>query len=651
MADEIAQSNLSEKYAEWIVNNVDKKGTPEFNTVAAAYQDSLKLSQEPKASVEVAPAPAQQIQPQQFAETGGGAAMGRPINRGQLNVQPEPRPLESALAGATKSFIDPAVGAAQLVTGGNAGTSELAKRLGEQANVYSEANPVSYGTGRVAGAIMPAAAASKSINMLPSMQKLLGQSSKIAPYINAAGVGAATGALTPEETGKKDFELLKSELANTGIGAVAGGVSPVFGKLGEVAIKAGKSVVEPFYKMGQNEILGRALRQLAGNDADTAITNMRGAQNLVPGVKPTVAEVAGVPSLAAAQRAAMNASPEATNAMAQRQAQNIAARTNALEGIASTSRTSKYQDLRTKVADELYSDALKPLDLGKLTPEMTKQVEGLVKTPAINRAMAQAKENAANRGIDIADPSGSMRGLHETKMALDDQISKVKALADKNGGSASAELKSLQAAKNRLLGFMEEVSPTYKTARVNYERLSKPVEQLETIAKMAEKSTKSTDYSTYLGRFSNELEKAKKDGILSDRQVKRLQNIKDDLMRVEFAATAGKDRGSDTMQKLAYNNMLQQVNLPTLLRRHGLSATLGNVAARGSDVFYGKANKELTNKMSEALLDPRKAAALMKMTGKEAESQVSPEQANLARILFAQGGIKAFNALRGKENE
>jgi len=35
------------------------------------------------------------------------------------------------------------------------------------------------------------------------------------------------------------------------------------------------------------------------------------------------------------QRAALNASPEATNALAQRQAQNVAARTNALENIAS----------------------------------------------------------------------------------------------------------------------------------------------------------------------------------------------------------------------------------------------------------------------------------------------------------------------------
>lgn len=617
---------------------------PDGASQAEVIAQAQKLYQ-PKASVEVMPAP------DQFGETGGGAAVGRPRGINRTNVLPEPRPLESALAGATKSFIDPFVGGAQLLTRGNLGTSELAEKLGKEADVYAQENPVWYGSGRVAGALAPATLGSKAIGVLPSMERFAMELPKLAPYARAATIGGVGGALTPEETGKKDNELLKAELANTALGSVFGAATPLMGKAGDVVARAGKSLVEPFYKMGQNEILGRALRQLSGNDAETAIANMRNAPTLVQGSKPTVAEVAGVPSLAAAQRAAMNASPEATNALAQRQAQNIAARTNALENIATPTRVAKYQDIRNQIADDLYSDALKPLNLGALDEQMTNQIKGLIKTPAIKKAMDQAKENAANRGIDIADPSGSMRGLHETKMALDDQIERVKALAEKNGGAKSAELNSLQTAKSRLLNFMEEVSPTYKTARVNYERLSKPVEQLESIAKLAEKSTKSTDYSTYLGRFSNEFEKLKKENILSDRQIQRLQNIKDDLMRVEFAATAGKDRGSDTMQKLAYNNMLQQINLPTLLRRHGLAATLGNIAARASDIAYGKQNKELTNQMAEALLNPRKAAALMKLAGKEAETTVTPEQADLARILFSQGGVNAINALKGNSNE
>ena len=30
----------ADDYAQWIVTNADKKGTPEFNTVAAAYKEA-----------------------------------------------------------------------------------------------------------------------------------------------------------------------------------------------------------------------------------------------------------------------------------------------------------------------------------------------------------------------------------------------------------------------------------------------------------------------------------------------------------------------------------------------------------------------------------------------------------------------------------
>ena len=50
----------------------------------------------------------------QFGENAGGAAFGRPINRGQLNVQQQPRPLESALAALIKeAVVNPVLGATQ----------------------------------------------------------------------------------------------------------------------------------------------------------------------------------------------------------------------------------------------------------------------------------------------------------------------------------------------------------------------------------------------------------------------------------------------------------------------------------------------------------------------------------------------------------
>ena len=640
MAEE--QLNPSEKYASWIVQNADKKGTPEFDTVVQAYQ----LSKQPKASVEVTSANGTPLNTQ-FGVTGGGAAVGRPQGINRTNVLEQPRPLESAMAGATKSIIDPAVAGAQILTGGRLGTSDLAKRLGEEAQVYSDENPVWYGTGRVAGAVAPAMVVSKGIGVIPSLAKLN-------PYAQAAGIGAVQGVLTPEETGKKDLDLLRQQMFNAGTGAVIGAPTPILGKIANTAYGAGKAALEPFNEAGRNLILGRALRQFAGNDAEQAILNMRNAPEFVKGSKPTVAEAAGIPSLAAMQRASLNASPEATNALAQRQAQNAVARTNALENIASPTRVAKYQDLRSQLGDELYAPALnKAMDFSTLTPEMQKEVGSLAKTPAIKRAMGQAQENALNKGYDLGNPNGSLQGLHETKMALDQEINSVKAkLLRDNAGATSAELDGLKAAKDRLLGFIETVSPDYKKARETYARLSKPVDQLQTISNIADKATRDKDSTILLNRFSNELEKAKKEGLLSKQQLARLENIKSDMLRTDFANEAGRGVGSNTMQNLAYNNMLQEVNLPNLLRRRGMAETAGNMAARVKDVAYGSMNKRLTNEMAEAMLDPRKAAALMKLAGKRPlETQVPSEQANIAKLLFTQGGINAVNAIRGNSNE
>ena len=620
---------------------------PDGNTITlegpegASHADVIAQAQKlysPKVTVEVAPS--------QFGETGGGAAVGRPQGIDRTNVLPEPRPLESALAGVTKSVIDPAIAGAQLVTRGHLGTSELAKKLGEEADVYSQENPVWYGAGRVAGAIAPAMATTKAIGVIPSFAKL-------SPYAQAAGVGATQGLLTPEETGKKDLDLLRSELANVGTGAVIAAPTPVLGKIANTVYGAGKAALEPFNQSGRNLIIGRALRQFSGNDAEKAIANLRNPEELVAGVKPTVAEVAGVPSLAAVQRA-VGGNPITTNAFAARKEANDIARTEALRNIASPTRVAKYQDLRSRMGDELYTPSLNSaMDFAELTPELQKDVISLSKTPAIKRAMGQAQENALNKGYDIGNPNGSLQGLHETKMALDQEINAVKAKLERDGaGATSAELDGLKAAKDRLLSFIETVSPEYKQARITYSKLSKPVEQLETIAKLADKSLNPKDYSVYLGNFSRELEKVKKEGNLSSQQIKRLENIKEDLMRTDFANNAGRGVGSNTMQNLAYNNMLQEVNLPNLLRRRGMAETVGNIAARVKDVAYGGANKRLTTEMADALLDPRKAAALMKLAGQQPlEAKISPEQANLARLLFTQGGINSVNAIRGQSNE
>ena len=647
MAEEIViDEHPAEKYAAWIVKNADKKGTAEFNTVATAYKDALNLGKEPKASVEVS-SPEGQLLNTQFGETGGGAAVGRPQGLNRTNVQSEPRPLESALAGATKSIVDLPVGAAQLAAFGNLGTSQLAQRLGKQADVYSEANPIPYGAGRVAGAVAPAMGISKTIGAIPSFEKIAELAPKAAPYIQSGLTGGAATVMTPEETGKTNGELYKELAKNATLNSLIAAPLPVLGKVFNVAKEAGKAVIEPFSESGQNIILGRALRNMSGNDAEKAIANLRNPKVLVPGSNPTTAEVAGVPSIAAAQRTATAVSPEATNALAYRQAEQNAARQAALESAGGTQKEKDILEMaRSNVSKNAYGKALnKQIDYKTLPTELADEAKALRDVPAIKKAAEQAKINALNEGIDIKNPSGSVAGLHQTKMALDDQIEAVKRELNRTGkGSTSAELKGLQAAKTRLLSFIENdaISPEYKQARTLFANMSKPISQMEAIQNAAQSSTQKLTGQILPTKLADNILKLEESGAVNSKQLQELKAVKEDLARAKFAAEAGKSGGSDTVQKLAYSNMLNQVNLPNLLRRNRLSATVGNFLARGSDVAYGGKNKELANKLALALMNPQQSAALMKLAGKEAKNaNLTPKESRAIQLLMTEGLQKA----------
>jgi hypothetical protein len=151
----------------------------------------------------------------QFGQTGGGAALGKPLMVNRTNVLNQPRPLESAMAAFTKSMVDMPIGAAQLATGGNLGTSQLAQNIGQQATQYQEENPISYGAGRVAGVVAPAMGAANVIGSIPSF-------AKASPLMQNIGMGAALGAMTPEETGKTGIELYKEQAKQGLIGGTLG---------------------------------------------------------------------------------------------------------------------------------------------------------------------------------------------------------------------------------------------------------------------------------------------------------------------------------------------------------------------------------------------------------------------------------------------
>ena len=506
-------------------------------------------------------------------------------------------------------------------------------------NVSKEASPYNIDyvpTPATIGAIGSYFAPTSVINKGGELLAASSTMPKLAKALTNLGGNMGLGFLTTEGTGQEGFvDRAKSA-------ALAGGVTlglPVVGAAVNKAYQGGKAMLEPFYEKGQEAIIARALRNFSGGQLDEAITNLLAFTPTVKGSLPTVGQASGVPSLAATERALQSASPEATNMLANRQTQNALARTNALENIAPSSRVEKYTNLRTKMGEDLYEPALqKSMDFATLTPELQQEIQGLIKSPAIKKAMLQAKTNALNAGIDIGNPSGSLRGLHQTKIALDEQIAAVEAKLLRDGipSAKNAELNGLRSAKDRLLGFIEspQISPDYKIARETFAKLSKPVDQLEQIAKLADTSVSAKNNTIYTDRFFKELEKVKKDGLLSKQQIARLEAIGDDLKLKSFAEDAGRGVGSNTVQNLAYANAANVIGLPNMLRNTAGGQMVARAAQKIGNTLYSNANKEITNKMAETMLSPQRAAELMQMP---ANSALNTSQAqNLARMLMLQ---------------
>ena len=178
-------------------------------------------------------------------------------------------------------------------------------------------------------------------------------------------------------------------------------------------------------------------------------------------------------------------------------------------------------------------------------------------------------------------------------------------------------------------------------ARETFARASKPIDQLDAIAKLAEKSVSPETQKIYSAQFSRNFEALKKEGILTDRQISRLDAIKQDLERVAFAEKEGKGVGSDTVQKLAYSNMANQVGIPNALRGLPGGQIIGNVAQRVGKLAYSDANKELAMKLAETMANPKQAALLMEQAGIQGKPLTTENQRKLAKMLLMQSAGQA----------
>jgi hypothetical protein len=168
----------ADEYAGWIVKNEALRGTPEFNTVVQAYQEAKTQDI----------APIQQPKPQIPA-------------------------YQSAIVGAGKGIGDPLLAAGQYMGGKPA---EYANLVLNKMKPFQEANPMTFGAGQIGGGVLSGGALMKGASMIPSF-------ARANPYLQAAGVGAVAGGLTPSEQGKSGMEAI-SQVPEKALYGAGGGV-------------------------------------------------------------------------------------------------------------------------------------------------------------------------------------------------------------------------------------------------------------------------------------------------------------------------------------------------------------------------------------------------------------------------------------------
>lgn len=596
----------ADEYAAWIVKNAGKKGTPDFDTVVQAYksaQDQAKTTRV-DALKKSNPGEYDTASPEYQAKYGATSGMGN---------------FQKFAAGYGSAIPTMAMGIGQRLGLVDQSTVDEHKQL---------MAPLMATKAGMAGSITGNVAAAVPTAFIPGVNTVAG----------GAAVGAGLGAIQPTSG---DESVLK----NTAMGGALGGGAVAAGQLLGAGYRGVKALIEPFTAAGPQKIAGRTIQRFATDPASVAnVTN----KPTVTGALPTLAEQTGDVGLARMQDALRSADPQLNNALATRASLNNASRVNALRGMAGEDGARDFAVAeRAGTAGPMYKEAFNVVpDAAGLTAEQSRTMATLMKSPAIQSAMSDARAIAANRGTNVgpSNATGSVEGLHNMKMALDDAIS-----AAKTAGNTQ-KAASIQDAQKRLVSLIEDISPEYKNARDVYASMSKPINQMDVAKTLADKVAKGgSDLTTgvpiinrnaLMNALANEPALIKQatgrpvanalSDVMSPEQMTMLNAIRSEADRAGAVATAGNGPGSATAQRLASQNILRQTIAPNGTGGNSLAQKAGSALVENTlaNTLVGKA----TNWLYSGIAEPKIQQAL-------AKAVLEPEEARAAIAAAKQQGI------------
>lgn len=490
--------------------------------------------------------------------------------------------------------------------------------------------------GRVVPGVVPQA--EKLANALRSGGMNLGGS----PAKTVAGQASnlATRMIGGAGTGAVSAGLVDPESAGAGA-AVGAALPPVMMGVGKAAGAAG-AALQPFFAGGQKTIVGNTLRDFADNP-QAASSALKHAAEVVPGSAPTTAMAAGDAGLAALSRSMQGANLEYAGQLAARQTAQNQARTAALEAVAGNpgklatakaARDALTAPMRESVLDaagQVPSESIlrsidrlisNPSNAGKLSQQALNEFKGRIaqftQDGAIDaRALYAIRKDIGDvLGGKLQGEAGNIRyassQLIKVRELIDDAIDKASRAVAEPGTAVMPFGANIERAG--MTGAAQGPRTSWKEYLKTYADESMPINQMEKLDDVL----KRIQNSRVDQRGSLELSGAKLNNILKNEgadlakvlsadQMALLRNLSADLNASQLAETAGRMVGSSTLQNLAQNNLLTQALGRTVGGSTPVQATLGRLL----QLPYGMANKGIQEKLAEALLNPRQAAAML----------------------------------------
>jgi hypothetical protein len=509
------------------------------------------------------------------------------------------------------------------------------------ADAGADTNSFAYGGGKLAAEVAGTAGVGNAIG---APLRAMGPAGTVANRLGTALAtsGATTGApvaqgLAPAAgnmllrmgggagAGAASAGMIDPKMAGTG--AVVGGVlPPATAFVGKMANTAG-ALVRPFTASGQNRIAGDVFREFA-TDPAAARAALLQAGEVVPGSAPIAATASGDAGIAALTRSMQGANPAFAADMAARQTAQNQARTAALEGIAgNTGKLDIARQARNAATGPMREEALNAA--GKVPAQgILKRIDDLIADPNNAGQLSQQALHQFKSRISSFAKDGAIdaRALYAIRKDINDVL----------GGKLQGEAGNLRYAASQLSGvkgFIDDAidqasrsmpanaigpttrgAPNWKGYLQKYADESVPINQMEKL----EEVLKSIQTGTVDSQGGAIISAAKLNNILKNQgselgkqlspaQLQVLRNIQADLNASQIAANVGKAGRSDTFQNFSQNQLLDSAFGRTLGGSTAATSTLGRLL----QVPYGTANKQIQERVGNALLNPQEAAQLL----------------------------------------